>query len=195
MPRIPLPDPPADVAAPALADASQRRALLARAHDAGVPRSYGRSRSLRQVAEARALAFIGFDIYQRPQWLAPPAARAWFAMRHAAARGMVELQAVSAFRSVEYQVGLIERKIARGLTMDEILAVSAAPGYSEHHSGRALDITTPGFAVLEEEFEASPAFAWLSRHAGDHGFRLSFPRGNPHGIAYEPWHWCWHRRA
>jgi D-alanyl-D-alanine carboxypeptidase len=29
-------------------------------------------------------------------------------------------------------------------------------------------------------------------HAGDHGFRMSYPRGNPHGISYEPWHWRWH---
>jgi D-alanyl-D-alanine carboxypeptidase len=20
---------------------------------------------------------------------------------------------------------------------------------------------------------------------------MSYPRGNPHGIVYEPWHWCW----
>ena len=24
-----------------------------------------------------------------------------------------------------------------------------------------------------------------------HGFVLSYPRDNPHGIVYEPWHWCW----
>ncbi|HZX89661.1 MAG TPA: D-alanyl-D-alanine carboxypeptidase family protein, partial [Rudaea sp.] len=26
----------------------------------------------------------------------------------------------------------------------------------------------------------------------NYNFHLSFPRGNAHGIAYEPWHWCWH---
>ena len=26
---------------------------------------------------------------------------------------------------------------------------------------------------------------------GEFGFHLSYPRDNPHGIAYEPWHWCW----
>ena len=77
--------------------------------------------------------------------------------------------------------------------MEEILKVSAAPGYSEHHSGRVVDLTTPGYAPLEEEFEDSAAFAWLCRSAAEHGFYLSYPRGNPHGIAYEPWHWCWKR--
>ena len=47
---------------------------------------------------------------------------------------------------------------------------------------------------VEEEFERSPAFAWLKRHASRFGFRLSYPRRNRHGMAYEPWHWCWHAR-
>src|SRR5579875_1789940 len=113
------------------------------------------------------------------------------AYRHATRDG-IDLQVVSAFRSIEYQLGILERKLARGQTIDEILRVSAAPGYSEHHSGRAVDLTTPGFAALEEDFERSPAFAWLMRNASPFGFALSYPRGNPHGIAYEPWHWCWH---
>ena len=41
----------------------------------------------------------------------------------------------------------------------------------------------------EESFEATPAFDWLQRHAGASGFAMSYPRGNPHGIVYEPWHW------
>ncbi|MET0229666.1 MAG: D-alanyl-D-alanine carboxypeptidase family protein, partial [Rhodanobacteraceae bacterium] len=41
----------------------------------------------------------------------------------------------------------------------------------------------------------SPAFRWLMRHAKRFGFRLSYPRSNRHGIAYEPWHWCWHPKS
>ena len=115
-------------------------------------------------------------------------------MCQAAAQDSVELQIVSAFRSVEYQLGILQRKLDRGQPIAEILRVSAAPGYSEHHSGRALDITTPGFAALEEEFENSPAFAWLKKNARRFGFRMSYPRRNPHGIAYEPWHWSWSAR-
>lgn len=190
-----LPPLPADIAAPATAGPEQRRLLLARAAALGIPADYGRCRGLRAVQEPRRLNFVGFDIHQRPQWLARGAAQAWMRLRHAAAAGQVELQLVSAFRSVEYQVGLIERKLQRGQDMAQILRVSAAPGYSEHHSGRALDLTTPGFAALEEEFEQSPAFRWLVHNAAKFGFRLSFPRDNSHGIAYEPWHWCWHARG
>jgi D-alanyl-D-alanine carboxypeptidase len=112
-------------------------------------------------------------------------------MRAAAARESVELQVVSAFRSADYQLGLLRRKLERGQSIRQILRVSAAPGYSEHHSGRALDLTSPGFKPLEEEFEHSAAYAWLSANAQRFGFRLSYPRENQHGIAFEPWHWCW----
>jgi zinc D-Ala-D-Ala carboxypeptidase len=149
---------------------------------------------LRRVREPAHLVFIGQDTQNRPQWLSQRAARAWTRMRDAAAHAGVELQIVSAFRSAEYQLGILTRKLERGQSIEQILRVSAAPGYSEHHSGRALDLTAPGFAALEEEFEKSAAFAWLSTNAQSYGFRLSYPRGNAHGIAYEPWHWCWHSK-
>jgi len=165
--------------------------LIENAFALGVPRNYGRTRKLRRVREPLHLESIGLDTQGREQFLAPRAARAWARMREAAARDGVELQVVSAFRSIEYQLGILKRKLERGLSMEQILRVSAAPGYSEHHSGRALDITTSGFAALEEEFEDSPAFAWLKKNARRFGFHLSYPRKNRHGIAYEPWHWCW----
>lgn len=175
--------------------ARAERVLIEEAFALGVPRDHGRSRQLRRVREARSLQFIGPDTQGRPQWMASRAARAWARMRDAAARDETTLQVVSAFRSVEYQLGIIRRKLERGLSMDEILRVSAAPGFSEHHSGRAFDLTTPGFAALEEEFENSAAFTWLRANASTFGFRISYPRGNPHGISYEPWHWCWHARG
>lgn len=185
----PPPSPP-----PRCRTAAERRALIERAFALGIPHAYGRERHLPRQREPTRLVSIGADVHGRPQWLQPSAARALAAMRTAADNDGVTLQIVSAFRSIEYQLGIIERKLARGDTIDAILRVSAAPGYSEHHSGRCVDFTTPGYAALETAFEASPAFAWLTRHAGRFGFALSYPRNNPHAIAYEPWHWCWHRR-
>ena len=179
---------------PPRASVEELRRLLDEALALGVPADHGSSRALRRVREPAQLEFIGIDTQQRAQWLAPRAAAAWRRMHTAAAADSIELQVVSAFRSVEYQLGIVRRKRERGQTIAEILRVSAAPGYSEHHSGRALDLTTPGYASLEEEFEASPAFTWLRAQAARFGFRMSYPRANPHGIAYEPWHWCWHAR-
>ena len=157
----------------------------------GIPGDYGARHCLRLQPEARKLASIGEDIYGREQKLAPRAAAAWKSMARAAGEAGIAVQAVSAFRTVDYQAELIRRKLEKGQRLEQILAVSAAPGYSEHHSGRAIDVTTPGSEVLEEPFENTTAFEWLIQNAGNFGFRLSYSRGNPHGVAYEPWHWAW----
>jgi D-alanyl-D-alanine carboxypeptidase len=141
------------------------------------------------VAEPTSLVLAGFDRYRRPLWLASPTARAWQRMREAAYRDGIVLDAISGYRSHDYQLGIFERKLTRGQTVEQILTVNAAPGYSEHHSGRALDIGTPGEPPAEESFENTDAFAWLRERADDFGFRMSYPRNNPHGIVYEPWHW------
>ncbi len=132
------------------------------------------------------------DCFGRPQRLAAAAFAAWTAMKSAAAAAGVEIFLVSAWRSPGHQHDLIARKLARGQRIGEILKVNAAPGHSEHHSGRAIDIGAPGCEVLSEEFETTRAFRWLREHAGGFGFRMSYPRGNPQGISYEPWHWCYH---
>lgn len=155
--------------------------------------AYAEHTGLPLVPEPSRLALAGFDRYRRPLWLQHDAARAWRRMQGAAGREGILLDAISGYRSHDYQMGIFARKRARGQTVEEILAVNAAPGFSEHHGGCALDIGTPGEPPAEDSFEHTAAFAWLSAHAGDFGFRLSYPRNNPHGIVYEPWHWRWHR--
>jgi D-alanyl-D-alanine carboxypeptidase len=168
------------------------RRRIARLHRAlGIPPDYAVRHALPLQPEAARLESAGLDIYLREQRLIPAAAAAWHAMVAAAANDGIELQLVSAFRTIAYQEGILRRKRDQGRAIEEILRVSAAPGYSEHHSGRAVDLTTPGCPVLEEPFEDTEAFAWLCRRAGEFGFRLSYPRGNPHGVNYEPWHWAW----
>ena len=151
--------------------------------------AYAERTGLELVAEPEWLALAGFDRYRRPLWLLAPAARAWTHLCDAALRDGIVLEAISGYRSHDYQLGIFERKRARGLTVDDILAVNAAPGFSEHHAGTALDIGTPDEPPAEESFERTPAFAWLRDHAGGYGFAMSYPRDNPHGIVYEPWHW------
>ena len=150
---------------------------------------YAARTGLALVAEPARLHLAGFDRYRRPLWLTEAAARQWLRMRQAAAVEGVAMDAISGYRSHDYQLGIFERKFARGQALAQILQVNAAPGYSEHHGGDALDIGAPGDAPAEESFEHAPAFAWLQRRAADFGFALSYPRGNPHGIVYEPWHW------
>lgn len=150
---------------------------------------YAARTGLGLVAEPERLAFAGEDCYRRPLWLRHDAARAWLQVRDAALRDGIVLEAISGYRSHDYQLGIFARKRARGLGINDILAVNAAPGFSEHHSGLALDIGTPGEPPAEDSFEATDAFAWLRAHAEGMGFTMSYPRDNPHGIVYEPWHW------
>jgi D-alanyl-D-alanine carboxypeptidase len=154
-----------------------------------VPADYGPARGLVRQREPRLLALAGIDVAQRECWLLPRVARRFVALQRAAAVDGIALQLVSGFRSAAYQARILERKRARGATMASILAVNAAPGYSEHHGGRAVDLAMPGHPTIEEGFEHSPAFTWLTKHAARFRLRLSYPRDNPHGIVYEPWHW------
>lgn len=155
----------------------------------GIAPDYGTQPVLPRYAEATELEDIGVNIMGQPQQLAPATASAWRAMAAAAADDAVTLLPVSGFRSIEYQALLIRRKLEAGQCIADILKVNVAPGYSQHHTGNAIDIATPGYKPLLEEFEESPAFEWLQAHAGDFGFVMSYPRDNAEGVIYEPWHW------
>ena len=156
----------------------------------GIPEDFAHPGSPPLYEEAAELVEVGPNLVGRMQRLAPLAAERWTSMVDAAAENAVTLMIVSGFRGYEYQAGLIRRKLDSGQVIEEILCVNAAPGYSEHHTGRAVDVATPGSRPLTEEFEATDAFRWLSENASNFGFSMSYPRDNPHGFIYEPWHWA-----
>lgn len=144
--------------------------------------------------EARQLEDAGPDMFGRPQRMTAVTLQCWRDMQTAAERDGVALLLVSAFRNVEYQRNLIRAKLDKGQRIEDILRVNAAPGYSEHHTGRALDLATPEQEPLIEAFETTDAFRWLMDNAARFSFSLSYPRDNPYNITYEPWHWANHRR-
>jgi zinc D-Ala-D-Ala carboxypeptidase len=172
-------------------------ALAALHRELGVPAGYALERQLAPYPEAdeAQLVTVGVNDEGRSIHLVRPAAYAWAGMRDAAKREDVELLPISGFRSVARQAELIRDKLAGGQSLADVLRYVAAPGFSEHHTGRALDIGSPEHIELDEEFAGTAAFRWLERNAGRFGYSLSFQRGNPHGIGYEPWHWCWHPRS
>jgi zinc D-Ala-D-Ala carboxypeptidase len=156
----------------------------------GIPENYGRSRGLPLQVEARDLVKVGTKPDGSDVQLAAAAAAAWKAMTDAAGREGVPLIAISGFRSIARQAEIIQAKLSAGQTIEQILISVAAPGYSEHHTGRAIDVGLPGEEPLTEDFAETPAFQWLQANAPGFGFTLSYPKGNLHGITYEPWHWC-----
>ena len=160
--------------------------------DLGIPASYGPDRQMHLYPEPEDLVSVGMDIYGRERQLTPHAADRWTQLRAEASRDGITLLLVSAFRSLEYQRQIFERKVGAGESLECILMVNTPPGYSEHHTGRAVDLTTPGSPPLTEEFETTAAFDWLVRCAHRFGFTMTYPRDNPFGVVYEPWHWAVH---
>ena len=155
----------------------------------GIPESYS-NRQLLFYPDATELVDVGENIVGRMQKLTPNTAARWHQMVEAAGEDGISLLIVSGFRSFDYQAGLIKNKLAAGQLIEDILTVNAAPGYSEHHTGNAIDVATPGGPPLTEEFETLPAFAWLTGSAAQFGFVMSYPRDNCQGFIYEPWHWA-----
>jgi D-alanyl-D-alanine carboxypeptidase len=155
----------------------------------GIPPDYAAKHNLVPLPEGRDLVQVPRDVYGRKVEMVAPAAAALKRMFAAAARDGVKLETVSGFRSINYQTGLIRRKLKKGMTIQKALSINAVPGYSEHQTGCAADLTTPGVPAADGSFAKSKAFAWLQQHGAQYGFHLSFPPGNKYGYEYEPWHW------
>ena len=166
--------------------------LAALHRELGIPASYAETHGLswHEEADERSLVLIGTNPDGREVHLTPAAAAAWERLRAAAARDGITLLPISGHRSVARQTEIIRGKLAAGQPLDATLRFVAAPGFSEHHTGRALDIGSPENCALEQDFEETPAFRWLALHAPGQGFSLSYPKGGIGGIGYEPWHWC-----
>jgi len=67
--------------------------------------------------------------------------------------------------------------------------ISAKPGFSEHQTGLAIDISTRNDG-LTINFENSKEYNWLINNAHKYGFILRFPRmkEDKTGYSFEPWH-------
>ncbi|MEB3829235.1 M15 family metallopeptidase [Phormidium sp. CCY1219] len=140
------------------------------------------------VAPRRELVSVG-----NGQRLRREAAAQFREMVAAAAADGVQLVPLSGFRDRDTQSYLFYGKARqRGQSLQQRANVSAPPGYSEHHTGYAIDIgdaSAPQHHV-RRSFHDTDAFRWLKANAGEFGFEMSFPRQHPE-INYEPWHWRW----
>ena len=120
------------------------------------------------------------------------AAQRYLQMQAAAKEDGILLRPISGFRSIQEQKYLFFKiKGKRGELASIRARVSAPPGYSEHHTGYAIDIGDAKVPAtnLSPNFEKTAAFHWLKKNAARYSFELSFPKDNPQGINYEPWHW------
>jgi D-alanyl-D-alanine carboxypeptidase len=140
-------------------------------------------------ADVNTLVVVGkYD--QRVEKLAPEAGMAWKQLVSAARESGVLIVPISGFRSIETQTALFrDRARQRGLV--GAAKSVAPPGYSEHHTGYAIDLGDgrAPYSDVTPAFAKTAAFRWLTKHAQEYGFELSFPLNNPQHVIYEPWHW------
>lgn len=92
------------------------------------------------------------------------------------AEGVTQFIVMSGYRNLEEQQNLYNE-------MGSSYAMN--PGYSEHHTGLALDIGS-----TEGTMEMTPEGKWVANNAHHFGFVLRYPADKTAitGIEFEPWH-------
>lgn len=133
---------------------------------------------------------FSFDGPHEKRHLRKEAASALEELFAAAKEDGIELRAVSGYRSYKRQVSVYNSSVERN--GEEYAArVSAKPGYSEHQTGLAIDVSSPSVGnVIEEVFGDSEEGKWLAEHAPEYGFVIRYlkDREDVTGYVYEPWH-------
>lgn len=127
----------------------------------------------------------GNTVYMRQE-----AADALKEMFTAAASDGVTLLAGSGYRSEDYQRTLYNGYVQQ-YGVETADTISSRPGYSDHQTGLALDISDhDGATYLRQDMENTPEGQWLKDHAHEYGFIMRYPKGKQDitGYAYEPWH-------
>ena len=102
----------------------------------------------------------------------------------------IYLAAISGYRSYESQNKIYNNNI-NTYGKEYTDKVSAKPGYSEHQTGLAMDISCERINYnLVEEFSDTPEGIWLNNNCYKYGFIIRYPEGKYEitGYIYEPWH-------
>ena len=98
------------------------------------------------------------------------------------------IKAVSTYRSYSYQTGLYNRyKEQDGQKKAD--TYSARPGYSEHQTGLAVDVSNG--KVSYTSFGDTKEFKWMQDNAYKYGFILRYTKETEFitGYVNEPWHY------
>lgn len=128
------------------------------------------------------------EIYDLKRCICAIAEKPLETLHLAALEDGMQLYGISAFRPYYRQQEIYLQSLAvKG--KEHTQKYIAYPGYSEHQTGLAIDLSCPeiGFE-LTEDFADTKEGGWLSKYAYQFGFVLSYPRNNNQGYAYEPWH-------
>ncbi|HEX8182431.1 MAG TPA: D-alanyl-D-alanine carboxypeptidase family protein [Candidatus Saccharimonadales bacterium] len=101
----------------------------------------------------------------------------------------------SCYRSNDFQAITFLRILKiNNFNIQQTIQRAAIPGYSEHTtpSRLALDLqNVDGFPTDEtpQDFQDTLEYKWLGENAELFDFYMSYPKDNPYGLMFEPWHW------
>ena len=151
----------------------------------GIPSDYS-ERGLELHREPKVLVDVSCGLDGKKRKMTPFTRDRFIEMASVAKKDGVEIAVKWAYRSAVDQARLIRRHLRWGSSLSDVLTWAAAPGFSEHHTGCALDIEA---AAKGDPFERTDVFSWLVLNAGNFNFFMTYPEGNGKGIIYEPWHW------
>lgn len=101
-----------------------------------------------------------------------------------------QLIIISGFRSYLKQIRLFNMYVRRD-GLEKAKTYSAEPGYSEHQTGLAFDVASPGLdESIKEQFQFTKESKWLNDNAHFYGFIIRYPEGKEDitKFMYEPWH-------
>lgn len=93
---------------------------------------------------------------------------------------------MSGYRSYSYQENLYNRYLQKD-TQENVDTYSARPGYSEHHTGLALDVQT--HTTDFDEFGQTYEYEWLLDNAHHYGFVIHYTYENQWITGYMPEEW------
>lgn len=119
--------------------------------------------------------------------LSENAADAFLKMAAAAAADGVSVYAVTGYISYDDQAASWQNAVNNyGDYAAYYGGVQA--GCSEHQTGRAVNVSSVGYEG--QDFETTPAYAWLQENAADYGFILRYPQGQEEitDSSFEPSH-------
>lgn len=96
----------------------------------------------------------------------------------------------SAYRPASYQENLRTTSEEKRDVEKNPYPLVALPGHSEHQLGIAVDMVA-GPKYTLDDFETTPEYVWLTKHAWQYGFIQSYPEGSESvtGYSAESWHW------
>ena len=100
----------------------------------------------------------------------------------------LNIRIISAYRSFSYQENLYNNYL-KNESREKVDTYSARAGYSEHHTGLAIDVDN---AKLDfNKFYLTNEFIWMNNNAYKYGFILRYPEDKEEitGYSYEPWHY------